>query len=122
MSSPRKPPHRTTCVMPRRASNSSCQWMNGRPTKGNSALGTRSVTGRSRIASPPARMATGSMSGQHQLGALEIEPEADLLQPGLCHRGAQLVAVTRIEHQESTAAGAHELAADRAIAPGQLVP
>src|SRR5690349_13593273 len=96
--------------------------MKGRPAKGIKALGTVAVTGRSRIASPPARMATGSMSGQHHFGALEIEPETDLLEAGLRHRGAQPVAVSRIEHQESATTGAHELPADRAMAAGQLVP
>src|ERR1700733_3945939 len=54
--------------------------------------------------------------------ALELEPEPHLAQPCARHRGAQLLAVARVEQQEAAAAGADELAAERAVRAAERVP
>src|SRR5882762_7358561 len=96
--------------------------MNGLPATSMSAFGIFRVTGCSRVARPPAKMATGSMSGEDNLRSFEVEPEADFFEPSLRHGVAQLVAIGRIEHQESSAARAYELAANGAVFPGEFVP
>src|SRR6266705_545974 len=99
--------------------------MNGSPATGTSALGIVALIAPSRVARPPARIATGSMGSdmllRDHLGALEIEVEAHLLQAGLAHGGAQAHPVLGVEHQEAAAAGPDQLAADRAVAHGEIV-
>src|ERR1039457_998620 len=58
----------------------------------------------------------------HDLGALEIKPEADLLEALLPHRVAQLPLVARVEHQEAPAAGADQLAAQGPVRHRVVVP
>src|SRR6266446_3067849 len=96
--------------------------MNGLPATSRSAFGIVRVTGSNRVAKPPARMATGSMSGEDNLRSFEVEPEADFFEPGLRHGVTQLVAIGCIEHQEPSASRAHEFAANGAALPAELVP
>src|SRR5690242_572738 len=95
---------------------------NGRPATSISAFGMRSVTGRMRVARPPDRIATGKMAStdgggmrsslREHFGALEVHVEAHFGQARLAHDMAQPYLLFRIEHQESAAAGADQLAAD----------
>src|SRR5580698_9447158 len=100
--------------------------MNGSPATGISDFGIVSVTGRIRLARPPARMATGiigsSISLGDYLGAFKVELEADFGQSGLAHGLAQPRFLFRVEHQEAAAAGADQLAADSAVVDGDIVP
>src|SRR5215469_8532431 len=103
--------------------------MNGFPASSTSALGIFSVTGRSRVAKPPARIAAGTFSIcnlrfaicnfatllDDDLGSLEVEPEADFLQTALVHGMAELGLVGGVEHQESPAARADQLSAQGAV-------
>src|SRR5437764_1478899 len=108
---------------PLRASRRSWWARNGSPAISISAFGMDSVTGRSRVASPPARMAIGSMvSGTgHHHGALEIETHANLTQAGFAQHVAEARLVLCIQHQESAAAGADQLSPKCAVGAGQLV-
>src|SRR5947209_15766421 len=100
--------------------------MNGSPATGSIALGTRSVSGCSRVARPPASSARGGMSviaGLHdRFRAFEVEPETDLLQARRRHGVAEPRLILRIEHQESAATGADQLAAGRTILHRVTVP
>ena len=97
------------------AASYSCHSMNGRPPTSNKALGMVSVTGRSRVAKPPASIATVVMSLHQNLRAFEIKPEPDLLQ-------SLPSAVFRVKHQETAAAGADQLASNRSVVQGQAIP
>src|SRR5471032_417469 len=55
-------------------------------------------------ASAPTTNDPAPISGEQDLRALEIEAEADLFQPRLPHRMAQLRPIVRIEHEEAAAA------------------
>src|ERR1700693_4372233 len=87
-----------------------------------------SVIGRRRVAIPPARIATGNgreeciASRQYDLCSLEIETEADLVQPSVSHCKAQLLSVRSIKHQEATTACANELSPDCAAFDAEFVP
>src|SRR5436305_1118532 len=100
--------------------------MNGSPATSSIAFGTRSVSGCSRVARPPASNARGGMSviaGLHdRLRAFEVEPETDLLQARRRHGVAQPRLILRIEHQESAATRADQLAARRAVRHCVIVP
>src|SRR5689334_7085483 len=104
--------------------------MKGRPWISTSALGIVSVSGRSRVARPPARIATGCSTsrGLRSLGlrdnrrALEIEAEAHLLQARFAHGLAQAHLVLGVEHQESAAASPDQFTANRPVLPGDVVP
>src|SRR4051794_15801522 len=103
-----------------------------------------SVTGRIRVARPPARIATGGRASadvstadvstgngatggaasptmllRHHLRALEVEMVPHFGQAGLTHGAAKPHLILSIEHQEAAAARADELAADGAVRPGQ---
>src|SRR5438128_1757329 len=77
-----------------------------------------------RPAACPARLqASPAEALLHQdLGALEVEAEADLAQAGVCHGFAQARLVFGVEQQEAAAAGADELAAQRPVAQRQPIP
>src|SRR5438552_2253454 len=98
--------------------------MKGSPRISTSALGMLSVMGRSRVARPPARMATGSINAsrlRHYGRAVKIEAHPHLAQSCLAHGPAQPGLVFGVEHQEAAAAGADQLAAQRSVAHGQLI-
>src|SRR5687767_7983263 len=93
---------KTTRRTPLRASRASWSSTNGRPATGISAFGRSAVRLPRRVARPPARIATGtsdSFTGpdgrwrgrslDHDLGALEVEAEANLAQAGPEHRVPQ---------------------------------
>src|SRR5215472_17877694 len=82
-----------------------------------------SVSGRKRVARPPARMATGSIrSGTgHERSAFKIEAHAHFAQTGLPHHAAQAGLVFGVEHEETTAAGADEFSAERAVSASQFI-
>src|SRR5438105_694174 len=104
--------------MPRTRSSSSWCTRNGLPATATSDLGTPFVRGRSRLASPPARMATGRSRGKpssigepinrdppfpvtvhspaEKLGAFEVESQPDFLQARLAHGVAQPSLVFRV--------------------------
>ena len=93
------------CRMPRVWSISSWCARNGRPATGTSDFGIFSVMGLSRVASPPARIATGicerGYSRNDQFRSLEIKTEAHFLQAGLAHRVAQFRLVLARRTSES---------------------
>src|SRR5580692_11608770 len=67
-------------------------------------------------------MATGSTSGQYDLGALEFEAKPDLFQTRFGHRLPQTAAIGSVEHQEAAAPRAYQLPANGSIAHCQCVP
>src|SRR5262249_41068945 len=77
-----------------------------------SYLGCQAASGKCR---------TDSLLEDH-LGALEVEAEAHLAQAGLRHGTPQTHLLLGVEHQEATAAGADQLAAQRPVRLCQLVP
>src|ERR1700686_1351167 len=87
-----------------------------------------SEIGRRRVAIPPARIATGKgreesiASRQYDLCSLEIETEADLVQPSGSHRKAQFLSVRSIKHKEATTACADELSPDCAPLDAEFLP
>src|SRR3954454_11724343 len=63
------------------------------------------------------------MSRNHQLRSLEIKTETHFLQSRLPHGMPQLRLVfLGVEHQEAAAAGADQLAAERAVGAREIVP
>src|ERR1039458_4406117 len=86
----------------------------------------------STAASRPAPASLGATSSRmdrmrglvlrNHLGALEVEPEADLLQALLLHGMAKLLLVTCVEHEEAPAPGANQLPAQGAIRHRAVVP
>src|SRR4051812_6170078 len=74
-----------------------------------------------RVPSPPAKI-THCILLNENLGALEVEAEAHLAQPGLTHGVAQLRFLLGVKHQKASAAGADELPAQSAIVHGVGVP
>src|SRR5262245_19112072 len=59
---------------------------------------------------------------EDDLGTLEVEAEAHLAQARLRHRPPQTHLLLGVEHQEATAAGTDQLAAQRPVRLRQLVP
>ena len=55
-------------------------------------------------------------------GAFEVEAESDFLQALFAHGVAELFLVASVEHQEATAAGANEFAAEGAVGHGVIIP
>src|ERR1700737_1553807 len=96
--------------------------MKGRPAMLRSAFGTRSVMGRSRVAKPPASMATGSMVRRERPWCLQRQNKTPFLPPRFRHPFAQPVSVRGIEHQEATAPCADQFAANCTIPHAQRVP
>src|SRR5882724_2308961 len=96
--------------------------MNGFPATSISALGIVVVIGRILVANPPARMATGIRSGEDNFGAFVIETEPNLLEARPCHGMAEFVAISRIKHEKSAAAGTDQLAANGSVLHAELIP
>src|SRR4051794_41102365 len=98
--------------------------MNGSPLISTRALGMRSVIGRRRVARPPARIATGSINSSrlgHDGSALKIEPDPHFAQTGGTQGAAETRFVFGIEHQETTASGADQLAAQCAMTQREFI-
>src|SRR4051794_4923793 len=90
--------------------------MNGRSSTGTIAFGILPpVTASRRVPSPPARTTAQRLiaaSVRHDDGgALVVDPEADLAQPEVGHRLAQLGLLIGVEQEEPSAARADELPA-----------
>src|SRR5690348_14105923 len=106
--------------------------MNGRPATSNSDFGMRSVTGRIRVARPPARMATGNVTSPdafdirislHQhLGAFKVHVKADFGETCLAHHMTQPHFLLGVEHQEAAAPGPDQLAPDGTGIDPKIVP
>src|SRR5882762_864266 len=96
--------------------------MKGLPATSISDFGILSVTGRKRVARPPARIAMGKLSGQDNFRLFEVESEPHFLKPGLCHRVAQLVTIRSIKHQKSFSACANEFTICCPVSFPQLIP
>src|SRR6266508_1366259 len=101
--------------------------MKGSPETGTIDFGIMSLTGRNRLAVPPARIATGIMGSdgpllRDDLGAFEVEAEADFGKPGCTHGVPQAGLVLGIEHQKASAARSDQLAADGTVRDGKIVP
>ena len=81
----------------------------------------RAPSGSCSVSGPQPRGQAAGENGDRQahreqhLRALEVEAEAHFLEAGLRHRRAQPAVVLGVEQQEAAAAGADELAADRAV-------
>ena len=56
------------------------------------------------------------------LGAFEVEAEADFLEAFFAHGVTELFLVARVEHEEAAAAGADQLTAERALAHRVVIP
>src|SRR5215203_1031577 len=103
---------KTTASNPWRASSSSWWCAKGFPATSSIAFGTRSVSGRMRVASPPASTThCTALVPQRNGGAVLIERESHLIQPGGAHRLAQPRGIGRIEEEKAAGARADELAA-----------
>src|SRR6185369_15419443 len=63
------------------------------------------------------------LSSDQEFGAFEIKAEPDLLEPSLAHGVAEFgFFLFGVKHEEPSAAGADEFAAQSAVGPGQFVP
>src|SRR5712671_1658036 len=96
-----------------------------------SAFGMVSVSGRSRVARPPARMTAGMRSVVVAIGhlvmrndsrAIKVEMESNFFQSAFSHGVAEPGFFAGIEHQKTSASGADELAAQRAVGHRNGVP
>ncbi len=65
---------------------------------------------------------SGGLVLRDDLGAFEVEAEADLLEAFFAHRVAEPGDVFGVEHEEAAAACADEFAAERAVLHGVVVP
>src|SRR6202034_4166088 len=96
--------------------------MNGSPATSIMALGTFRVCGRSLIARPPGNRAGGGISLGKSYGAVEIESNPDLFESGFAQGVPHPLLVLGIEQKKAAAAGADHLAAQGAVAHGQIIP
>src|SRR5262245_19238288 len=91
-----------------------------------SAFGIYSVSGRRRVAYPPARIRTGINSAESFMradsGTLEFKAEPDFLQSLFPHRMAQAWFVLGVKHEKASAPGANQLAAGRTVGEGAAIP
>src|SRR5690348_843241 len=95
---------------------SSCGAAGGRPA---AAVRRQAVTPSRTIAG---RRRSAARTRSDDLGPLIVEAELDLHQPSFAHRPPDARLLLRVEHQEPAAAGADQLAADRAVVHRQVVP
>src|ERR1700693_6011656 len=105
----------------------------GSPFTSSRAFGTRSVTGRRRVASPPARIATVNPGFNepgfnefllrmcHHRGSGKVELHTDFAKPRMAHDCPKASFLFRVKHKKSAPAGANEFAAERSIGPREFI-
>src|SRR6187551_2896073 len=97
-------------------SQSSMKAMNGRSTSGTTGLGTREVSGRSRVPSPPARMR--ACTGRALAGAVARGAPDRLVDEAGGARGVGVDEVAAVDEQRA----AHGLARRREVELPELRP
>src|SRR5262249_28584 len=113
--------------MPSRRSRRRLWAMKGPPATETRALGNVSVCGRSRVASPPARIATGGIALESSLlrknlCAFKIEVEPNLGQTSLAHGVPQPHLVLNVEHEKAAPTRADQFPANRSVLQCKIVP
>src|SRR5882762_9745691 len=140
--SPKKPTHKTTCETPLAFSNRNWCAMNGSPFASSSDLGIFSVAGLSRVANPPASIATGNINSSLPLrtqrlsdlcadsfssgvrdnrSPTKIKPKSHFPQSRPAHRFPHPCLLLRIQQQKSSASRADNLSAQGPILSPQFI-